>query len=104
MAAEPTRRSAMLGELGRRADAALTRGADAVHEGVHATVLHARRIAGAVTVAVTRVRRETQDLAWDYKDVAAGLRRPEDGAPGRDEVDASPDEGRPALRVVGSDE
>jgi hypothetical protein len=94
----------MLAELGRRADAALTRGSDAVHEAVHATVLHVRRIAGAVSVAVTRVRRETQDLAWDYKDVAADMRRPADGAPRRSEVQTPRDEGRPVLRVVGSDD
>jgi hypothetical protein len=94
----------MLAELGRRADAALTRGSDAVQEAVHATVLHVRRIAGAVSVAVTRVRRETQDLAWDYKDVAADLRRPADGAPRRDAAETPREEGRPVLRVVGSDE
>ena len=46
----------MLAELGRRADAALRRGTDAVGEAVHATVLHARRIVGAVSVAAFRVR------------------------------------------------
>jgi hypothetical protein len=82
----------------------LTRGSDAVHEAVHATVLHVRRIAGAVSVAVARVRRETQDLAWDYKDVAADLRRSDGGAPRREEAPTPREEGRPVLRVVGSDD
>ena len=94
----------MLAKLGRRAGVALTRGSDAVHEAVHATVLHVRRIAGAVSVAAARVRHETQDLAWDYKDVAAGLRKPDDAAPRPDEVENPRDEGRPVLRVVGRDE
>lgn len=95
----------MLAELRRRADAAMTRGSDAVHEAAHVTVLHVRRIAGAVSVAAARVRRETQDLAWDYKDVAADLRRPDDAAPPRpQEAPTTRDEGRPVLRVVGSDD
>ena len=68
----------MLAELGRRADAALTRGTDAAHEAAHATVFYLRRIVGAVSGAVTRVTHETRDLAWNYQDVAADLRRPSD--------------------------
>ena len=86
----------MLAELGRRGDAALTRGTDAANEAVYATVLHLRRIIGAVSVALTRVTREAQDLAWDYQDVAADLRRP-----ARDEDTPSHQaELRPALRVL----
>lgn len=94
----------MLGELGRKADAALRRGTDAVGEAAHATVVHLRRIAGAVTVAATRVTRETKDLAWDYQDVAADLRRPEGKTPRDDEVETPEEPSRPVLRVVGSDE
>ena len=94
----------MFAELGRRVDAALRRGTDAVGEGIHATVLHARRIVGAVAGAATRVTRETRDLAWDYQDVASDLRRPREEEPRRDEVESPPQEGRPRLRVVGSDE
>jgi hypothetical protein len=64
----------MLDELGHRADVALTRGTDVAREAVHATVLHLRRIVGAVSGAVVRVKREAQDLVWDYRDVAADLR------------------------------
>jgi hypothetical protein len=86
----------MLAELGRRGDAALTRGADAANQAVYATVLHLRRIVGAVSVAVTRVTREAHDLAWDYQDVAADLRRPAraEGTPS-DQAEL-----RPALRVL----
>jgi hypothetical protein len=52
----------MLAEIGRRADFALTRATDVVDEGAHATVLHLRRIVGAVSVAVVRVKREAEDL------------------------------------------
>jgi hypothetical protein len=62
----------MLTELGRRGDVALTRGTDAAHEAVHATVLHLRRIVGAVSVALGRVTREAQDLVWDLP--GCGLR------------------------------
>jgi hypothetical protein len=92
----------MLAELGCRADAALTRGTDAAHEAVHATVVHLRRIAGSVSVALTRVTRETQDLVWDYQDVAADLRRPSiDGATQPAPRELPPQNGTPALRVVG---
>ena len=64
----------MLAEIGRRADFALTRATDVVHEGAHATVLHLRRIVGAVSVAVVRVKREAEDLVCDYQDVAGDLR------------------------------
>jgi hypothetical protein len=87
----------MLTELGRKGDAFLTRGLDAATEAAHATVVHARRVVGAVSVALTRVRREAQDLAWDYQDVASDMgRRTDDPKP-----TARPDE-RPTLRVVGS--
>lgn len=68
----------MLAELGRRADLALTRGTGAAHEAAHVTVLHLRRIVGALSQAVLRVKREAEDLVWDYQDVAADLRREED--------------------------
>jgi hypothetical protein len=91
----------MLAELGRRADAALMRGTDAAREVVHATVVHLRRIAGSVSVALTRVTRETQDLVWDYQDVAADLRRPNiDGAAQPAPRELPPND-KPALRVVG---
>jgi hypothetical protein len=51
----------MLAEMGRRADDALTRGTDVAHETVDATLLHLRRIVGAVSGAVIRVKREAQD-------------------------------------------
>jgi hypothetical protein len=91
----------MFAEWGRKADAALARGTDAFHEAVHATVLHLRRIVGAVSVALGRVQREAKDLVWDYQDVAGDLRRPAD--------EPAPDErprpqGRPELRVVGDDD
>jgi hypothetical protein len=38
----------MLVEAGRRADFASTRATDVVHEAAHATVLHLRRIVGAL--------------------------------------------------------
>ena len=83
----------MLIELGRTVDVALTRGADAAHEAVHATVLHLQRIVGAVSVALGRVTREAQDLVWDYQDVASDLRRRSDPA--------EPQSERPVLRLVG---
>jgi len=94
----------MFAELGRRADAAVRRGTDALHEAVHATVLHVHRIVGAVSGAVVRVKRETQDLAWDYQDVAADLRRPRGEATPIDRVENPPVDGRARLRVVGSDD
>jgi hypothetical protein len=90
----------MFAEWGRTADAALARGADAAHEALHATVLHLRRIAGAVSVALGRVKREAHDLVWDYQDVATDLRRPE---PQTKEPTPMPQAERPALRVVNSD-
>jgi hypothetical protein len=48
---------------------------DVAYEAVHATVLHTRRIAGAVSSAVTRVTKEVKDLVWDYQDMAGELRR-----------------------------
>lgn len=95
----------MLAELARRGDAALTRGTDAGHEAVHATVHHLRRMVGAVSGALARVTREARDLAWDYQDVAAELRRPADdggkpSAPGEFPQERS----RPMLRVLRPDE
>jgi hypothetical protein len=91
----------MLADLGRGADAAITKGADAAREAVHATVLHLRRIAGALSEAVGRVSRETQDLVWDYRDVASDLRRPERDPEGASTPADRPE--RPVLRVVNSD-
>jgi len=68
----------MLGDIGRTADVALARGTDTAHEAVHATVVHLRRIVGAISGAAARVAREAQNLAWDYRDVASDLRRPAD--------------------------
>jgi hypothetical protein len=65
----------MLAELARRADVALERGTDVAYEGARATVVHLRRIAGAVSMALARVTREAEDLVWDYQDVAGHLRR-----------------------------
>jgi hypothetical protein len=94
----------MLAEMGRRADAALTRGTDAAHEAVRATVLHARRIVGAVSLAVNRVGRETQDLVWDFQDVAADLRRPGDEGTQPPQRELPENDGRPELRVLRSEE
>jgi hypothetical protein len=94
----------MLAELGRRADAALRRATDAVGEAGYATVLHARRIVGAVSVAANRVKRETEDLVWDYQDVATDLRRPRDGRAIQVEAESATTQERPRLRVVGSDD
>ncbi len=93
----------MFAELGRKADAACKRGTDAIGEAVHATVVHVRRIVGAVSTAAIRAKRETQDLAWDYQDVVEDLRRPGDVATPPHRVER-PEEGRPRLRVVGSDD
>jgi hypothetical protein len=80
----------------------MTRGTDAAQEAVHATVVHVRRIAGSVSVALARVTRETQDLVWDYQDVAADLRRPSiDGATQPVPRELRAKNGPPALRVVG---
>lgn len=76
----------MLAKWGRKADAALARGTDTAHEAAHTTVLHVQRIAAALTSAVTRVGREAQDLAWDYRDVARDLRRRRDKTPDRSNV------------------
>jgi hypothetical protein len=88
----------MLAELGRRGDAAVARGVDAAREAGYTTVVHLRRIVGAVSVALSRVKREAQDLVWDYRDVASDLRRPDRDNTGRTDDDG---EGRrPELRVV----
>ena len=94
----------MLAALGRRVDTALRRGTDAAAEAAYATVLHARRVVGAVSVAANRVKRETKDLVWDYQDVATDLRRPSDGRVKQVEADSVTKEERPRLRVVGSDD
>lgn len=52
---------------------AVARSAFAVHQVLDTTVLHLRRIAGAVSETLTRVTREARDLAWDYQDMAADL-------------------------------
>ena len=88
----------MLTRLGRRGDAALTRGIDAALEVRYATVVHLRRIVGAVSVALARVTRETQDLVWDYQDVAADLRRRGDSD--ATQSDQGSEVRRPVLRVV----
>ena len=89
----------MLAELGRRADAALERGTDAVTEAVHVTGLHVRRIAGVMSEAVGRLRREAHDLAWDYQDVVTEMRRPVS----HDETPSDHSD-RPALRLVAPDD
>jgi hypothetical protein len=94
----------MFAELGRRADAALAAGAGAAHSAAHATVLYLRRIVGAVSGAVTRVAHETQDLAWNYQDVAADLRRPPGEAKQGHQGELAAETGRPVLRVVNSDD
>ncbi|OBF06711.1 hypothetical protein A5730_13090 [Mycobacterium sp. ACS4054] len=47
---------------------------DIVAEAVNVTVLHVRRIVGALGTAVDRTKREVGDLAWDYGDLAASVR------------------------------
>ena len=100
----------MLAELGRRADAVLIARDRRAREAAHATVVHLRRIGGAVSVALARVTREAQDLVWDYQDVASDLRRRD-----RQRVSRSPhaplghesddaENGPPVLRVVHSEE
>jgi hypothetical protein len=94
----------MFAELGRRADAALAAGTGAAHEAVHATLLYLQRIAGVVSGAVTRVTHETQDLAWNYRDVADDLRRPDGEAKQLHQGELAQETGRPVLRVVNSDD
>ena len=94
----------MLAALWRTADAALTRGTDAAHDAAHVTVLYLQRIAGAVSGAVTRVTNETHDLAWNYQDVAADLRRPNAVRTQTPQGQLPRQNVRPPLRVVGSDE
>ncbi|WP_077089046.1 hypothetical protein [Mycobacterium rhizamassiliense] len=48
--------------------------ADIAAEAVNATVLHLRRIVGALCTALGRTRREVSDLAWDYQNLAASVR------------------------------
>ena len=86
----------MLGELGRRGDVALRRGANAGQEAVHVTTLYVRRIVGALSVAVSRVAKESRDLVWNYQDVAADLRRPAQGEP----PELPEPKGRAELRVL----
>jgi hypothetical protein len=94
----------MFARLGRKADSVLRRGTYAVHEAAHATVVHARRMVGAVAGAATRVKRETRDLVWDYQDVAADLRRPVSAEDRPEKVEDPSADGRPNLRVVGRDD
>jgi hypothetical protein len=58
---------------------------------------------GAVSGAVTRVTHETRDLAWNYQDVAADLRRPSDAGT-QVHQNELPENPRPVLRVVNSEE
>ncbi|SOX54567.1 hypothetical protein MAAFP003_3243 [Mycobacterium ahvazicum] len=48
--------------------------ADIAVEAVGVTVLHVRRIVGALHTAVGRAKREIGDLAWDYHELAASVR------------------------------
>jgi hypothetical protein len=89
----------MLAELGRTGDIALRKGIDAAHQAVGVTALHLRRITGAVAEALGRVRRETRDLLWDYRDVAADLRGTADAGDQQPEHQID----RPVLRVVDSE-
>ena len=43
-------------------------------EALDVSVLHVRRIAGALCIALDRTKREVSDLAWDYGDLAASVR------------------------------
>lgn len=52
----------------------LNRIVDIAVEAVNATVLHVRRIVGALGTALDRTKREVSDLAWDYGDLAASVR------------------------------
>lgn len=51
----------------------LNRIADIAVEVVNTTVLHVRRIVGALGTALGRTRREVSDLAWEYSDLAASV-------------------------------
>ncbi|OBF62672.1 hypothetical protein A5753_14780 [Mycobacterium sp. 852002-51971_SCH5477799-a] len=51
----------------------LNRIADIAVEAGNATVLHVRRIVGALGTALDRSRRELSDLAWDYSDLVASV-------------------------------
>ncbi|OCB62818.1 hypothetical protein A5677_11340 [Mycobacterium malmoense] len=51
----------------------LNRIADTAVEGVNVTVLHVRRIVGALCAALARTKCEVGDLAWDYTDLAASV-------------------------------
>ncbi|MEE6139081.1 hypothetical protein SKC41_22470 [Mycobacterium sp. 050128] len=52
----------------------LNRIADIAVAAVNVTVLHVRRIVGALSTAVGRVNREVGDLAWDYNELAGSVR------------------------------
>lgn len=43
-------------------------------EAVGVTVLHVRRIVGALHTAVGRAKREVSDLVWDYHELAGSVR------------------------------
>ncbi|GBG37594.1 hypothetical protein NJB14197_50480 [Mycobacterium montefiorense] len=53
----------------------LNRIADIAVEVVNVTALHVRRIVAALCTALGRTKREVSDLAWDYSELAASLRR-----------------------------
>lgn len=44
-------------------------------EAVNVTTVHVRRIVGALCAALARTTREISDLAWDYSELAASVRR-----------------------------
>ncbi|WP_156624052.1 hypothetical protein [Mycobacterium sp. 852002-40037_SCH5390672] len=44
-------------------------------EAVDVTALHVRRAVGALCAALGRTKREVSDLAWDYSELAASVRR-----------------------------
>ncbi len=52
----------------------LNRIADVATEAVNVTVLHVRRVVGALCTALDRTKREVSDLAWDYGDLASSVR------------------------------
>lgn len=74
--------------IGRQVDVVVARGAAAVLEAAHATVLHLSRMVGAVSDAASRavakVGSEAGDLVWSYRHAAGN--RP---ARGDDDVPAA---------------
>lgn len=49
--------------------------ADIAVEAVNATAVHVGRMAAALCDALDRTKRELGDLAWDYSELAASVRR-----------------------------